>query len=60
MLAAVETGELDQRRLNNYRKLLREQAQNSASLAQKRARDRDLGKFYRSVQSHSRRRKQGD
>lgn len=51
--AAIETGELDERRLNNYHKLMREQAMNSATLAEKRARDRDLGRFYRSVLTES-------
>jgi ribosome biogenesis GTPase / thiamine phosphate phosphatase len=57
ILAALECGELDQRRLDNYRKLVREQAINSATLAEKRSQDKALGKFYRSVQSESRRRK---
>ena len=53
--AAIEAGELDKRRLENYRKLMREQAMNSATLAEKRARDRDLGRYYRSVLSESKR-----
>lgn len=57
--AAIEVGELDERRLVNYRKLLREQSLNSASLAEKRAKARDLGRFYRAVQTESRRRKKG-
>jgi ribosome biogenesis GTPase len=57
ILAALESGELDERRLENYRKIMREQTMNSATLAQKRSRDKALGKFYRSVQSESRRRK---
>lgn len=57
ILAALESGALDERRLNNYRKILREQAMNSATLAEKRSRDKALGKFYRSVLSESRRRK---
>lgn len=48
--SAVESGVLDERRLFNYRKLLKEQAMNSASLAEKRAKDRQLGKFYKRVQ----------
>lgn len=39
---AIDNGNLDERRLNNYRKLLREQAHNSASFAQQRARDREF------------------
>jgi ribosome biogenesis GTPase / thiamine phosphate phosphatase len=59
VLAALSAGDIDERRLNNYRKLMREQAMNSASLAQKRSRDKALGKFYRSVQDESRQRKKG-
>lgn len=47
--AAIEAGQLEERRLASYLKLLREQALNSATLAEKRQRDRDLGRFYRSV-----------
>ena len=57
--SALELGQLDTRRLNNYRKLMREQALNSATLAQKRARDKSLSRLYRSVQGESRRRKKG-
>ncbi|MBY6223175.1 ribosome small subunit-dependent GTPase A [Ferrimonas balearica] len=51
---AIEDGTLSERRLVSYQKLLREQAHNSASLAEKRSRDRDLSKMYRSVQNHQR------
>ncbi len=47
MQAALVSGALEERRLRNYRKLLREQAQNAASLAEKRAASRRLGKMYR-------------
>jgi len=53
--AAVEQGELEPRRLDSYRKLLREEARNSASLAERREQDRALGKLYRSVQNEKRR-----
>ena len=46
---AIEAGQLDERRLSSYRKLLREQAINKASLAEKRARDREFGRYVRSV-----------
>ncbi len=46
---AVESGELDQRRLTNYLKLQSEQERNSASLAERREKDRKLGKFYKQV-----------
>ncbi|WP_083699949.1 ribosome small subunit-dependent GTPase A [Shewanella sp. UCD-KL12] len=52
--AAISKGELDARRLTSYQKLLREQALNSATLAQKRAKDRNQSKFYRSVQDGAR------
>lgn len=50
---AIENGEIDQRRLDNYLKLLREEAVNSASLADKRAKDRALGKFYKRTLTES-------
>lgn len=51
---AIIKGELEQRRLISYQKLLREQALNAATLAEKRAKDRDQSKFYRSVQNGAR------
>ena len=54
---AIESGELEARRLSNYRKLMREQAFNSASLAEKRARDKDFGKMIKSVLSDKNSRK---
>ena len=47
--AAINAGKLDERRLTSYLKLMREQAFNQATLAEKRARDRSLGRYYRSV-----------
>jgi ribosome biogenesis GTPase len=55
--AAIITGNVDQRRLTNYDKLLREQARNSATLAETRNKERDLGRFYRNVQSDTKQRK---
>ncbi len=57
--AALESGALDRRRWENYRKLMREQALNAASLADRRARDRSLGRYYRSVLTESVQRKRG-
>ncbi|MPW36289.1 ribosome small subunit-dependent GTPase A [Vibrio sp. B1Z05] len=54
---ALQAGQLDERRLNNYLKLQREQARNSASLAQLRSQDKQLGKMIRSVQNENRARK---
>lgn len=58
--AAMHSGSIDERRLHNYRKLLREQANNSASLAQKRAQDKELGKFYKRVIGESVKHKRGE
>ncbi|GAM63262.1 probable GTPase related to engC [Vibrio ishigakensis] len=54
---AIDEGSLDPRRVNNYMKLQREQARNSASLAELRSHDKQLGKMYRSHQSEARNRK---
>jgi ribosome biogenesis GTPase len=48
---AISRGELDARRLSSYRKLLREQNFNSATLSEKRARDKRFGKMIKSVLS---------
>ncbi len=50
---AIESGSLDQRRLSNYLKLLREEAFNSASLSERRANDKALGKFYKNTLSQA-------
>jgi len=46
---AIKSGDLDQRRLNNYHKLLREETFNSASLSERRAADKALGEFYKTT-----------
>ncbi|MCA0936797.1 ribosome small subunit-dependent GTPase A [Vibrio alginolyticus] len=56
--AAIEDGRLELRRLNNYQKLLREQAINGATLAEKRDKDKQFGKMVRSVMSEKRKRQQ--
>jgi ribosome biogenesis GTPase len=56
---ALESGELEERRLVNYLKLQREQQRNSATLAEQRASNKQLSKMYRTVQSESRSRKKG-
>jgi ribosome biogenesis GTPase len=50
---AIVTGDLDQRRLNNYLKLLREEAYNSASLSERRSSDKALGKYYKNTLSEA-------
>jgi ribosome biogenesis GTPase len=51
---AVQHGSLDARRLANYQKLLREDALNSASLAQRRAKDKAFTRFVNVSQKASR------
>lgn len=57
---AIEKGDLDPRRLANYEKLMREQAMNTATLAERRASDKSLGKFYKKVINESVRNKRGE
>ena len=40
---------LDEKRLTIFQKLMREQQFNSATLAEKRAQDREFGRYVRSV-----------
>ena len=51
---AISRGELDARRLSSFRKLIREQAFNSATLAEKRARDKSFGKMVKAHVSEKR------
>ena len=46
---AIEKEELDAERLRRFRKLLAEDRRNTESIAERRSRDRHLGKFYKSV-----------
>jgi ribosome biogenesis GTPase / thiamine phosphate phosphatase len=55
VMAAIESGELDQRRFANFQKLNAEQAHNSRSLAERRERDRKMGRFFKSVMKNKRR-----
>lgn len=47
--AATEAGELDANRLKRWRKLIAEEAHNSASLAERRSRDKAFGKMVKRV-----------
>jgi ribosome biogenesis GTPase len=49
ILAAMEAGQLDPMRLERWRKLQAEDAFNSASLAERREKDRAFGKLVRSA-----------
>lgn len=57
--AAIEKGLLSQRRFSSYQKLIKEQAFNSASLAEKKAKDKSLGKMINRVQSEAKQFKRG-
>jgi ribosome biogenesis GTPase len=52
--AAVETGQLEPRRLVNYLKLQSEQARNAQSLMERRQLERKFGKMCKSIMSHKR------
>jgi ribosome biogenesis GTPase len=54
---AIARGGLDARRLANFRKLMREQAFNSATLAERRAREKRFGKMIKSILSDKNARK---
>lgn len=56
---AIQSGQLDPRRLSNYLKLMREQARNGASLAEQREQDRALGRYYRKTLAESMKIKRG-
>lgn len=49
--AAIESGKLDERRLQNYHKLMREQAINTATVAEKRKQGKQLSKLVKSVKN---------
>jgi ribosome biogenesis GTPase len=57
--AAIEKGMLEPERLRRYRKLQSEDRRNSETIAERRSRDKKLGKMYRSVQSEKRQEKGG-
>jgi len=52
VIAAIEDGQLDRRRLDSYQKLMRENEFASASLAEKRAKDRRFGKMVKGAKIH--------
>lgn len=57
VMAALEAGELAERRLVSFKKLNAEQAHNSRSLAERRERDRQTGRMYKSIIADKRRRR---
>ncbi|MDF1827257.1 MAG: ribosome small subunit-dependent GTPase A [Legionellaceae bacterium] len=52
---AIDSGDLDQRRLTNYQKLRQEEMLNTASLSEKRASGKALSKYHKRTQHQSRR-----
>jgi ribosome biogenesis GTPase len=59
VLKAIESEELDERRLRNYRKLLAEQARNSESIAERRSKEKDFHKHVKSVIKEKQSREKG-
>ena len=53
----IDRGELEARRLSSYQKLIREQVFNTATLAEKRARDKNFGKMIKAHLSDKKNRK---
>ncbi len=53
--AAIDSGEISERRLRNYRQLLRENARHNASLAERRSQGRAFAKHVRQVLSQKQR-----
>ena len=56
VLHALETGALDPARLRRWRKLMAEDAHNTATLAERRSRSKAFGKMYRRIQKEKRNR----
>jgi ribosome biogenesis GTPase len=56
---AVDSGELDPRRLTSYLKLQREQARNAASVPERHAQSRKQGKLHKTILKASRFQKGG-
>ncbi len=55
--AAIESWELEERRLSSFQKLQKEDAFNSASLAERRDKDKQFGKMIKTVMSEAKSRK---
>ncbi len=59
ILKAIENGEIDKARLGRWRKLMAEEAFNSASLAERRTKDKEFGKMVRRIKNQKNRRDWG-
>jgi len=55
--AAIESGNVDADRLTRWRKLVREEAHNRESIAERRARDKSTGKLYKKIIGETQRNK---
>lgn len=55
--AALESGTLEPERLRRFRKLAAEEAHNTASLAERRAKDKGFGKMVKSIMKENRKRR---
>jgi len=55
--AAVKNGEVDASRVKRWHKLVREEARNRESIAERRARDKSTGRLYKTIISDSHRKK---
>ena len=49
ILEAIESGKIDKQRFRRWRKLVREEAINKATIAERRARDKSLARMYKKV-----------
>jgi len=54
VLAALENGTIDTPRLDRWKKLVAEEQRNTASLAQRKSKDKALGKTSRQIQRNNR------
>jgi ribosome biogenesis GTPase len=59
VVRAIVAGEVDPARLSRWRKLMREEALNTATIAERRARDKSFGRLYKSVIKEKQARKDG-
>jgi ribosome biogenesis GTPase len=55
--AAVASNEVDMERVSRWRKLVREEAHNRESIAERRARDKSTGKLYKTIISETQKKK---
>lgn len=58
ILEAVESGDLDEGRYKSYMKLVKESEYHEMSYTDKRKKDKDFGKFIKSVMKHKKNKKE--